>query len=231
MRVVVAAECVPQPWANGGGTTRALAIAPAGARVPAPAFDWRLSLADIDRDGPFSPLPGVDRVFALVEGALRLRFDGAAAVAAGADARETGRELVGPVAGGGPVGAVRLDAGADPLAFDGARAPHARPAAGTRTRALNLMLARGRCDGAMRRVRLAAGAALDAGWSRGATVRACYVVEGRLAVGGTTVDAGALVELHAGDPAPVATGSAGLLEVAIRAVAGAGPQPLSRTPR
>jgi len=222
VRVVVAAECVPQPWANGGGTTRDLAIAPAGARVPAPAFDWRLSLADIDRDGPFSPLPGVDRVFALVEGALRLRFDGAAAVAAGGDV---------PVAGAGPVGDVRLDAGADPLAFDGARAPHARPAAGTRTRALNLMLARGRCDGAMRRVRLAAGAALDAGWSRGATVRACYVVEGRLAVGGTTVDAGALVELHAGDPAPVATGSAGLLEVAIRAVAGAGPQPLSRTPR
>ncbi len=61
----------------------------------------------------------------------------------------------------------------------------------------------------MRRVRLPAGGALDAAWSRGAEVRACYVVEGRLAVGGTTVDAGTLVELDPADPAPVATGPRG----------------------
>jgi hypothetical protein len=80
-------------------------------------------------------------------------------------------------------------------------------------------------------VRLRDGATLDAAWSRGADVRACYLVAGRLALGGTTVDAGALVELHDGDPAPVAAGPARLLEVALRPAAGAGPHSDPRTPR
>lgn len=224
MRVVVVAACVPQPWANGGGTTRDLAVAatgaagavvdPAGAPTaagvaapaPGPAFDWRLSLADIERDGPFSRLPGVDRVFALVDGAVALAFDEA----------------------GAPV---RYDADADPITFVGERAPHASLPRAASARALNLMLARGRRTGAMRRVRLPDGATLDAAWSLGADVRACYVVAGRLALGGMAVDTGALVELHDGDPAPVAAGSARLLEVAIRPAAGAGPHPEPRTPR
>jgi hypothetical protein len=206
MRVVVAAACAAQPWANGGGTTRDLALAPAASGEPPPAFDWRLSLADIDRDGPFSRLPGVDRVFALVDGSLSLAFDGAP-------------------------DRVPLDAHAEPLAFDGERAPHAGPLAGTRCRALNLMLARGRRAGAMRRLRLAVGESLDAGWARDAGVRACYVVAGRLAIGGTTVEAGALVELEAGDPAPVATLPASVLEVAIRPACAARPIPETRTPR
>ena len=211
MRVVVAAACVPQPWANGGGTTRDLAIGRSAALAelaPGPAFDWRLSLADIDRDGPFSRLPGVERVFALVDGAVALAFDEAGASAL-CDA----------------------DADADPIAFDGERAPHASLHHGAPARALNLRLARGRRAGAMRRVRLRDGATLDAAWSRGADVRACYLVAGRLALGGTTVDAGALVELHDGDPAPVAAGPARLLEVALRPAAGAGPHSDPRTPR
>lgn len=209
MRVVVAAACEPQPWANGGGTTRDLAIARSAAvaaLAPGPAFDWRLSLADIDRDGPFSRLPGVERVFALVDGAAALAFDEAGASAL-------------------------FDVDADPIAFDGERAPHASLPHGVPARALNLMLARGRRTGAMRRVRLPDGATLDAAWSRGADVRACYLVAGRLALGGTTVDAGMLVELHDGDPAPVAAGPARLLEVALRPAAGAGPHPDPRTPR
>ena len=70
MAVVVRAEDVaPQPWANGGGVTRELVRADDGA--------WRVSLADIDADGPFSSFPGTKRLLALVDGTvLRLVVDG-----------------------------------------------------------------------------------------------------------------------------------------------------------
>jgi environmental stress-induced protein Ves len=61
------------PWRNGRGSTLEIARRPArGDR-----FAWRLSLADIERDGDFSPYPGYSRALVLVEGAsLRLRFRG-----------------------------------------------------------------------------------------------------------------------------------------------------------
>ena len=40
---------------------------PAGA--PLAAFDWRVSVADVAADGPFSRFPGVDRVLVLIAGA------------------------------------------------------------------------------------------------------------------------------------------------------------------
>ena len=59
----------PQPWANGGGTTRELARADDGA--------WRISLADIDADGPFSAFPGRHRLLTVVDGpVLGLEVDG-----------------------------------------------------------------------------------------------------------------------------------------------------------
>lgn len=53
----------PQPWKNGGGSTRVLLTWPHEA-------DWRLrvSVATIDRDGPFSPFPGVQRWFSVLDG-------------------------------------------------------------------------------------------------------------------------------------------------------------------
>ncbi len=70
MAVVVRAEDVaPQPWANGGGVTRELLRADDGA--------WRVSLAEIDTDGPFSCFPGTRRLLTLVDGTvLRLVVDG-----------------------------------------------------------------------------------------------------------------------------------------------------------
>ena len=56
------------PWKNGGGTTAEIAVAPADADFAAGKFDWRLSLASIERDGPFSAFPGVDRTIMLVDG-------------------------------------------------------------------------------------------------------------------------------------------------------------------
>jgi environmental stress-induced protein Ves len=48
------------PWANGGGSTREVAIDPPGASL-ATGFRWRVSRAHVATDGPFSVLPGVDR--------------------------------------------------------------------------------------------------------------------------------------------------------------------------
>jgi uncharacterized protein len=70
------------PWRNGGGVTAEIAVEPAGATVES-KFLWRLSLARIDRSGPFSPFDGYDRTIALVTGAgmvLNFRERGSARV-------------------------------------------------------------------------------------------------------------------------------------------------------
>jgi len=54
------------PWKNGGGSTTEIAISPAEASLD--DFDWRVSLATIAQDGPFSSFPGIDRSLALVDG-------------------------------------------------------------------------------------------------------------------------------------------------------------------
>lgn len=54
------------PWKNGGGRTLEIATAPAGADLA--SFAWRISIADVDRDGPFSAFPGVDRTLVLLQG-------------------------------------------------------------------------------------------------------------------------------------------------------------------
>ena len=51
------------PWKNGGGSTTEIAIAPPGAGLD--DFDWRISLATISEDGPFSVFPGIDRTLIL----------------------------------------------------------------------------------------------------------------------------------------------------------------------
>ena len=69
-RLVPLAQARPQPWKNGGGTTRELLPLPEG------GGDWwlRISVAEVERDGPFSTFPGVTRWFAVLAGAgVRLR--------------------------------------------------------------------------------------------------------------------------------------------------------------
>ena len=62
----------PQPWKNGAGVTREVAVGPEGA--VASDFDWRFSLAEVERDAPFSAFPGIDRCIVLLRGAgMRLR--------------------------------------------------------------------------------------------------------------------------------------------------------------
>lgn len=65
----------PVPWKNGGGSTTEIAIGPPDAGFE--DFDWRVSLATIEKDGAFSLFPGVDRTLALVDGhGMTLDIDG-----------------------------------------------------------------------------------------------------------------------------------------------------------
>jgi environmental stress-induced protein Ves len=75
MRILRAADRGATPWKNGGGVTREAAAWPPGAGMD--AFDWRVSLADVAADGPFSAFTGVDRVLTVIEGdGLVLDFEG-----------------------------------------------------------------------------------------------------------------------------------------------------------
>ena len=56
-----------QPWKNGGGVTREVAAFPSG--VGMDGFDWRVSIADVGTDGPFSIFPGIDRTLTILTGA------------------------------------------------------------------------------------------------------------------------------------------------------------------
>ena len=77
LQLLRAADHVRMPWKNGGGITTEIAAYPAGAMLD--NFDWRVSMADVAQDGPFSMFPGVDRTLAVVTGAgLRLVIDGQA---------------------------------------------------------------------------------------------------------------------------------------------------------
>ena len=101
-----------QPWRNGGGVTQELLAWPA---IDGVADNWqlRISVARIDRSGPFSAYPGVERWFAVVQGeGVVLRF---------ASRR------------------VMLGAGSEPLRFDGAAAPGCDLLDGA-TQDLNLMV-------------------------------------------------------------------------------------------
>ena len=66
MRILRAGDHRCMPWKNGGGTTTEIAASPAGATLD--DFDWRVSMARVERDGPFSAFPGVDRTLTLLSG-------------------------------------------------------------------------------------------------------------------------------------------------------------------
>ena len=115
VRIIRARDLARTPWKNGGGTTAEVAVHPPGAGFE--AFDWRISMADVTGDGPFSIFPGIDRTLVLIEGA---------AIVLRIEATEH-----------------RLDAAAPILAFPGEAATSARLVDGP-IRDLNVMTRRGR---------------------------------------------------------------------------------------
>ena len=64
------------PWKNGGGETAEIAIFPDGTSMQ--DFGWRVSMAKVSTDGPFSLFPNIDRTLSILEGhSMALTIDGA----------------------------------------------------------------------------------------------------------------------------------------------------------
>src|SRR5262245_12208673 len=55
------------PWKNGSGRTTEIAIDPPDADVGS-RFRWRLSIADVERSGPFSAFAGYERTIMVIAG-------------------------------------------------------------------------------------------------------------------------------------------------------------------
>ncbi|MFJ6419071.1 HutD family protein [Paeniglutamicibacter sp. NPDC091659] len=72
----------PAPWRNGGGVTRQIASGKLGlsgnlVTVPGDDWDWRLSIADVESEGPFSAFAGMARILTVIEGeGLAITIDG-----------------------------------------------------------------------------------------------------------------------------------------------------------
>jgi len=66
LRLLVS-DIAATPWKNGGGVTREIATGPSP--DPDAAWGWRVSLAEVAQDGPFSIFPDTDRVISVIDGA------------------------------------------------------------------------------------------------------------------------------------------------------------------
>jgi environmental stress-induced protein Ves len=73
LRLIPANEYRRERWRNGLGWTREIGRSTSNA---ANDWSWRLSIAEIETDCPFSAFPGCDRVLVLLSGnGMRLEFD------------------------------------------------------------------------------------------------------------------------------------------------------------
>jgi environmental stress-induced protein Ves len=125
VKIVRASECRTTAWKNGGGSTMEIAVAPAGASLD--DFDWRVSMARVASDGPFSEFAGIDRTLAILKGdGLTLTIGDAAPVV--------------------------LDQNSEPIHFPGDTPTSARLLAGEIID-LNVMTRRGRFEHRLRRIR------------------------------------------------------------------------------
>ncbi len=64
MRILPPQSFQTQPWKNGGGVTHEIARADREGRLL-----WRLSIAEVASDGPFSAFPGLTRILTVIGGA------------------------------------------------------------------------------------------------------------------------------------------------------------------
>lgn len=118
MRVLHAANYRRMIWKNGGGETAEIAVFPEG--VGLDDFGWRVSMATVPSDGPFSAFANVDRTLSVLEGdGIALEIEGR--------------------------GGVRLTTASPPYGFAADAATSARLIGGTIVD-LNVMTRRGRYD-------------------------------------------------------------------------------------
>jgi uncharacterized protein len=63
MKIIRASDLKEVRWKNGGGVTREIAVASARGKTI-----WRLSMADVALDGPFSDFTGLTRILTVIRG-------------------------------------------------------------------------------------------------------------------------------------------------------------------
>lgn len=148
-RVLRSSDYQRMPWKNGGGTTTEIWKAAS----PESEMLWRLSIADVVRDGPFSEFPGIDRWIMVIEG--------------------RGMEL--DIAG---MGRRRLDRPHEPLFFAGDALTDCRLIDGA-IRDFNFMIARSFGKGTLQVSRLTAGVAAPLGEN----TAAIHVLAGSIDIG------------------------------------------------
>lgn len=66
MKILRASDHKRMLWKNGKGETVEIAVFPPDSSID--DFDWRISMATVAADGPFSIFPGIDRTLAILEG-------------------------------------------------------------------------------------------------------------------------------------------------------------------
>jgi environmental stress-induced protein Ves len=128
-RILRSRDYQRMPWKNGGGTTTEIwkHATPTGEML------WRLSIADVASDGPFSEFPGIDRWIMVISGnGMYLAIDG--------------------------LGTKRLDRPFEPLFFAGDAKTNCRLIDGP-IRDFNFMIARSFGKGALQVLPLTAGMA------------------------------------------------------------------------
>lgn len=151
MRIQRSAEHHVVPWANGLGVTADVFLSP----TDSAEWTWRLSIADVSDDLPFSFMPGIDRHIVVAQGAgMGLTIDGAAEV--------------------------RMDRTTPALSFAGESVTTCRLLDGP-IADLNLMIRRGRAVGALSVVPLLAATSIPLSIGEVAIV----VLEGTATIGET----------------------------------------------
>ena len=132
-RILHSSDYRRMPWKNGGGTTTEIwkQASPSGETL------WRLSIADVASDGPFSEFPGVDRWIMVIEGS----------------------GMVLDISG---MGARRIDRPLDPLFFSGDAKTDCRLIDGP-IRDFNFMIARSFGKGSLQVLKLSPGIATPLG--------------------------------------------------------------------
>ena len=126
-RILRSSDYQRMPWKNGGGITAEIwkATASDGALL------WRLSIAEVASDGPFSAFPGIDRWIMVIEGkGMELRIS--------------------------DLGTRRVERLFEPLAFSGDAETECRLINGP-IRDFNFMVARDHAQGDLQIVALSAG--------------------------------------------------------------------------
>ncbi len=171
MRILRIADYRIMPWKNAGGTTTEIFVFPEASSISGAPFEWRVSIADVARDGPFSPFPGYDRHIMAIAGN-------------------------GMVLEGGPEGPIRLAGNLVPRHFSGDWAISGRLISGP-VRDFNLMARRDSYDSRLEMHETAAELRLNAA----ASTLLVHVLDGEVAASGHVLAGGETLLLGPGEKA------------------------------